>query len=279
MKKNIVICADDFAQNEAISDAIIYLSENKRISATSCMTNIENWRIHSKKLKKVQSIDKGLHLNLTHGLPLNKDLQKCIGKSPLTLIELLKKINLKQFTQQMIEQEIIQQLECFEKHAEQIPDFIDGHQHIHHFPLIRYALIKVYNEKYGSLPLSQKPYIRVASAPPSLMQSFLFKKKIIQWLGAKKLKTMLQTFNIPHNTAYFYGIYPFNKHYYYPNVLRPILKSIEHGSLLMCHPGLSPNENSDPIAYHRFKEYSFLMSDEFSTACLDNQLHISRFER
>ena len=65
---NLIICADDFAQSEAIDNGIIKLIEINRLSAVSCMTLSPRWHKAAKKLtpniRKKASI--GLHLDFTH---------------------------------------------------------------------------------------------------------------------------------------------------------------------------------------------------------------------
>lgn len=277
--KKIIICADDFAQSDAISDAIIVLSNLGRISATSCMTNTTYWPTHSQKLKQITTIDKGLHLNFTHASPLSMSLKNETNSKSFGLFTLLKKISLKQIALSILEDEIEAQLKSFEDNLEQVPDFIDGHQHVHQFPKIRQALLHVYQKKYGHLPFNEKPYFRITIPPSGMGQSFWLKKKIIELLGAKALKADLIKLNIPHNQSNFYGIYPFKKSCHYPEVLQPILASIDDNGLLMCHPGLLETDDNDPIAYHRYKEYTYLASDDFVQICKNQQLQISRFTK
>lgn len=279
MNKKIIICADDYAQSDVISDAILSLAKKNRISATSCMTNTRYWQTHARKLLEFSEIDKGLHLNFTHDLPLSIALKSYFNEAPICLSTLLQKIFLRQIPKALIKSEIHAQLDSFEQHLELIPDFIDGHQHIHHLPIIRNALIEVYLERYATLPYDKRPYCRVTISPSHIQQPFFVKKKIIQGLGAKTFKKMLMIHEIPHNKHFFHGVYPFTNNHYYPKVALPILETIDNGDLLMCHPGLRNKDDSDPISEHRLKEYFFLSSDEFYNTCKINQLEICRFER
>ena len=276
--KKIIICADDFAQNDDITQGIITLCQKKKLSATSCMTNSHHWPAHALLLNSLHDIDKGVHLNLTHGVPLSERLKRQITDKPLSLIGLIKKIGLQQITSNMLEEEIRLQLESFEKHTHKVPNFIDGHQHVHHLPIIRHALLKIYKEKYQSLSYIDKPYLRVSSSHATLTESFWLKKKIIQWLGSEHLKKQLILNNIPFNT-HFCGVYPFTKQQTYPAVISSVLASIKDQSLLMCHPALKSVDPEDPISPYRYKEYQFFLSNDFQKICIENNLQISRFER
>lgn len=274
----IIICADDFAQNDAISHGIIKLIENNRLSATSCMTNLESWPEHSLLLKKITTIDMGVHLNFTHGKPLSKALQKQFKSWPNSILSIIKLIISKQLTLTKLENEIELQLNNFEKYINKIPDFIDGHQHLHHFPVIRQALLKVYLKKYGMLDQSQKPYIRISSCNAKINEQFCLKKKIIQLTGSEKLQKQLIKHQIPFNQN-FAGIYPFNKKYSFDEICSKILEHTKNTTLLMCHPAFKSNDASDPIAYFRYKELEYLISDKFKQLLIKNNIQIARFKQ
>lgn len=64
--KRIILCADDYGQNDVISQAILNLIKKKRLTAVSCMVAGVDWARHAAMLAKVQDqIDVGLHVNLT----------------------------------------------------------------------------------------------------------------------------------------------------------------------------------------------------------------------
>lgn len=50
---DLCICADDFAQNESISEGILNLASKKRINATSCMVNSLFWQEMAFDLKNI----------------------------------------------------------------------------------------------------------------------------------------------------------------------------------------------------------------------------------
>ena len=276
--KNIIICADDFAQNTSISKAIIALSIKGKISATSCMTNSPNWKEHAALLKPIKNIDKGVHLNFTHSMPLSPNLKEKIHTWPSSLLTVIHWLITKKLNSKDIELEIEYQLCEFENCLNQVPDFIDGHQHIHHFPIIRNALLTVYKKKYSWLPLSKKPYIRIASSRPHLSEAYWLKKKIIQWLGSERLKKSLLHNAIPFN-QHFAGVYPFNHKQPYETIITDILSIIKNNSILMCHPGMESKDKHDPIALSRIDEYNYLLGHKFDRLCQINNITVSRFDR
>ena len=78
--KHIILCADDYGQNFAISQAIVDLFEKKRLSATSCMVTSPDWPRYSSLLIPFRDhVDVGLHFNLSEGFPLSDAFLRAYG--------------------------------------------------------------------------------------------------------------------------------------------------------------------------------------------------------
>lgn len=265
MIKHIVICADDYGQNLAISQAIIDLISKERISATSCMTTSKDWIQHASWLVPYQDkIMMGLHFNLTEGQPLTS------GFNFLSLYHLIIKSTLRRLDQQAIEKECHAQIDQFVTAVGQLPDFIDGHQHIHQFPIIRDAVLNVYEQRLRK----QGAYLRSVYEPSFPRQGAFLKKWVLQLTGAA-FKECLVKEGIPHNTS-FSGIYPFASAKKYAHYFPHFLHKIKEGGLIMCHPGLQQDSTAnDPIAFSRFKEYQYFMSEKYIQACFAAQVRLS----
>src|SRR5438445_12446121 len=111
--KKITLCADDYGQNQSISQAIIALLGKNRLTATSCMTTALTWPEHAKWLHPlVQQADIGLHFNLTEGTPLSSNLMNSHGFLPLS--PLLFKAYWRALNRVAIESELHAQLDAFE---------------------------------------------------------------------------------------------------------------------------------------------------------------------
>ena len=64
----LILCADDYAMTEGVSQAIEALAEARRISATSAMVTTPHWPTHARRLARLRDrVAIGLHLNLTLG--------------------------------------------------------------------------------------------------------------------------------------------------------------------------------------------------------------------
>jgi predicted glycoside hydrolase/deacetylase ChbG (UPF0249 family) len=142
--KKIVLCADDFSLNEYVSLGIIDLIKHKRLSAVSCLVNSSNWTSHAGWLIPfVNHIDIGLHFNLTEGKSISSHTYWHQGTFP-PLKKLLIDGYLRRIPRDAVYHELQAQIDTFRHMMKRDPDFIDGHQHIHQFPLVRDILLKQY---------------------------------------------------------------------------------------------------------------------------------------
>lgn len=252
--KHIILCADDYAQNPAITQAILSLLGKERLSAVSCMTDVPGWGVAASSLLPFKGkIDIGLHFNLTEG-----------AANKLSLETLLIKTFFRKVDQSEIESQLMSQLELFESRLGFLPDFIDGHEHVHHLPVLRDALFSVYERVFSKT--SQKPYVRSVSR-----EITSFKEAIIQLTGGFYFKNQLVKRKIPHNAS-FSGFYDFKKDYR-SAFLRFLSQSADHG-LIMCHPGIG---SVDSIGLGRQREYDYLASSLFIEDLEKAGVALSRF--
>jgi predicted glycoside hydrolase/deacetylase ChbG (UPF0249 family) len=260
MKKHIVLCADDYGQGPAISQGIIALVKQCRLSAVSCMVTAPYWREHASWLKPFQAqADIGLHFNLT--------------ENKTSLSKLMLQSVLRQLSHQAIVTELHTQIDTFIDAMGALPDFIDGHQHVHQFPMIRDALIAVYRQRFPT----KKPYIRLIKEnirPTDLFRGI--KKLVVQVMGAKALQTLLSQHHIPHNLS-FSGMYAFKHAKAYQTLFPLFLSAISDRGLIMCHPGLASTSASDLIAASRAWEYEYFSSDQFLADCHAHNTIVTRF--
>lgn len=270
--KRITLCADDYGQNFAISQAIINLFSKNRLSATSCLTTSSAWLAAAADLLPYKhQVDLGLHFNLTEGSPLSPELLKKIGPFFPSLSKLMVMAYLRRLDKHAIRAELQCQLDQFVKGIGQLPDFIDGHQHVHQFPIIREVLVEVWETQLKN----NRSYIRCTdgNANRSLhKRNASVKRAVIQWCG-KSLKSYLTQQNIPHNTS-FEGVYDFQS---YSGQFSLFLQHIRDKGLIMCHPGLQQHDKTDSIAQARYSEYLYFMSEQFIWDCQKQEVECTRF--
>jgi predicted glycoside hydrolase/deacetylase ChbG (UPF0249 family) len=275
MTKCIVLCADDYGQAPAISEGILSLIQAGRLSAASCMVNTPFWMEYGSRLKPYQeAVDIGLHFNLTEGKPLSDALKQAQDDRLLPLPILMRRAFLRQLKREAIEAECHAQLDCFEAGLGRLPDFIDGHQHIHQFPVIRDALISVYDSRLRA----KKPYVRLVNERIHLTDFIWDMKKIVIYLsGTRALKTLLEAHHIPHNKT-FAGIYSFGQASEYGQYFPVFLEEVGDQGLIMCHPGLASKDPTDRISIARFEEYQYLGGHQFLADCAVKQISLRRFQ-
>lgn len=272
--KRIVLCADDYGQAEAISQGILSLIEKGRLSATSCMVNTQFWPSHAKRLMPfVNQVDLGLHFNLTEGKAMSEQYIALHGTELMPLRTLLGKAFLGKLNQAAIEAELHTQIDRFVSAVGFLPRFIDGHQHVHQFPIIRNALIKVYEQRL----CQENVCVRLVNTKIKL-KDFAngFKKIIIQATGVKALRNLLKQHKICYNQS-FAGIYTFSQASHYNQLFYRFLSEIGDGGLIMCHPGLLSSSTEDNIAKARYEEYLYISSSQFLEDCKRHRIQLETF--
>ena len=257
MSKTVIsICADDIGQDPAINEGCLELFHLNRLNAVSALaeapfitSQINEWNLARKKGLQI-----GLHFNLTLNL-LESNSSKSLG----TWIALS---HLRQINKDEIRRAFINQLDAFTNHFGHLPDFIDGHQHVHQFPVIRDVLL---NEIQNRFSTEESFWVRNTQPPQNSSLPDALKCKTLVWLGGKDLRTKLIEADIRTNQG-FLGVYGFNALTVenYRKLMRQWLKAATNKSLLMCHPANKPVQN-DAIGKQRPIEFEYLKSDLFKT--------------
>ena len=263
MTKRIILCADDYGQNPDISQGILSLCGLHRLSAVSCMVNTRDWIQYGAELVPFKDdIDIGLHFNITEGSPLSLKASRFTSLSLTILRAYAGLLNVSRITS-----ELHAQLDAFESVVGRLPDFVDGHQHVHQFPSVRHALLQVYETRLRQSGC----YIRSVAATGGGM-----KRRIINSLGAGALKEELIKLHIPHNSS-FSGVYDLRPTNQYAAIFPQFLKEIEEQGIIMCHPGKTEGGYPDRIAHARYQEFLYLAGEQFIADCEAHQVVLTRF--
>jgi len=269
----VMFCADDYALNTPISAAILDLIARKRLQATSCMTQAPDWPAHGQALKTLHETHPeaqiGLHFNLTH------DFADGMYVQPLNILML--KAWLRQIPEDAITQTLQYQWQRFIDVFGRMPDFIDGHQHVHQFPIIRDVLI-CFLKEHGF-----NGWVRGLQHTVTTPGQWL-KSTLLPRLGAYTLARRCSSTGISQN-AYFGGIYDFTDRKTYADLIRYWFRhhpahtagsGTAGGSLLiMCHPATDAADLSDPIRAARLREYDYFGSNQFLQDVTDGQMTLS----
>lgn len=256
VSQNIILCADDFGLNSGISQGILKLVRLKRLSAVSCMVNQPALRLYASELFALrEQVQIGLHFNLTEGYLVSEPGRPCF-----TLNELLVKTHLHLIKPALIAKEFNAQLDLYIQTLDSLPDFIDGHQHVHQFPVIREVILDIYQQRLKE----NGTYIR-STWPAFTIPQFKFKAAVLAGAGGKALSTRLKRFAIPHN-SFFSGVYDFTPGSDYRSLFRQWLAQARNNTLIMCHPG-EADSSDDVIAHARQQELEYFLSEQFLEDC------------
>jgi predicted glycoside hydrolase/deacetylase ChbG (UPF0249 family) len=260
----VIVCADDFAQSAAIDDAILDLIQRGVLTATSCMTLSPAWVKSSTHLTPEirAKADIGLHLDFTQ---FSQTMR--LSHPVLVLRSLLGLLD-----RQGVRANIQQQLNAFEQATGSTPDYVDGHLHVHQLPIIRDELLAEIKQRYGKLPASKRPWLRISSPPDGSG----FKARMIHWLGAKTLQTAALKAGFKVSPCLL-GVYDFEgdaadyqAHWLtWARQLKQCPAPTEYSlpPVLMCHPAkpFDKADERDPIALARIIEWQVMHSHDFST--------------
>lgn len=261
--KRVVLCADDFAMTEGISRGILELAEAGRISATSAMTNAPSWRDRAADLRRFAGrIGCGLHLNLTAGEPLGPmPVFAPQGRFP-ALGHVIRSALARRLPQDEIEAEIGRQVEAFATHCRRMPDFVDGHQHVHVLPGIRRALLRVLSRA----GLAGKIWLRDPSDRVSAIvarRSSMSKAFLVSAL-ASGFAAQAAGAGFAVNEG-FSGFSDFADRPLGVDFAR-FLTALGPRPLLMCHPGHVDGGEAglDDVVWSRPRELAYLASPDFA---------------
>ncbi|MDP0588905.1 MAG: ChbG/HpnK family deacetylase [Candidatus Endonucleobacter bathymodioli] len=268
--KQISLCADDFAITPAVSKAILSLVNKNAIQAVSCMVTMPNWQIDASHLQEYYGqIDIGLHLNFTENTGLTSSYKT--GFPSLAKILIMSHFRVLNYNQLL--EEIHAQVNCFINTLGRYPDFIDGHQHVHHLPQIRKALLTVMKEK---LP-PDSTWVR--SVSPLVYQKKSLKSIIIEGSGALSLRGALARSGYNTNTS-FAGVYSLSPKESFRPLMQLWLRHLSDGGLIMCHPGEIDRDNgcSEKLEHAdaRQIEFDYLGSTKFTDDCQSAGIQLSK---
>ena len=261
----IVVCADDYGLESGVDAAIVALANKRRLSATGCLVTAPGF-VQSASALKALPIDVGLHLNFTENLG-PPGIYRSLGA-------LIAAAYTGRLSAQAVRAQIDQQLDLFHAHVSRAPDFVDGHLHVHQFPVIREQLVEALRARYpGRLPwLRDTRPTHLSSSLPWMQR---IKAHVIGALGGRAFSVLAQHIGAEQNNG-FAGAYDFSRsHPDYAWMLDQWLPHASAWTLLMTHPAKSA---SPALAFgrDRQREFQVLDSDDFPALLARYNLRITR---
>lgn len=260
------LCADDYALSAEVDAGILQLLRQQRLGAVSCLVTAPRWTEAAPALAAFAGrVDLGLHLDFTEGFP---------GQPGWRLSGLMLLAWLRCLPVATLEREIARQLGRFEAATGRLPDYIDGHQHVHQLPQVADALLRQVARHWSG----RKPWLRLSR--PRCWRGA--KAALIGGLGAGRLRWQMREAGILCNPD-FAGVYSLSPAADYRRLMQAWLASLAPGGLIMCHPAMIALEArqatdrtpfrraaSPPVtglAQARLRELQYLCGSEFTLDC------------
>lgn len=253
--RTLSVCADDFGLTPGISAAISRLARANCITATSCITNSPYWASSAPLLQHLpESVDIGLHINLTAGPPLSPQLAEIWPEMP-PLPLLMLRAHLRLLPLVALASEIEAQMAAFCVGTGSSPRYLDGHQHVHHLPGLRDIVL--------DLAARMQPAPAIRNTARVLGPGFGVKRWLIENTGAQALSRHLVRRGLAHNPVLL-GAYDFEDPDYRGCMQGWLAALPAEGGLLFCHPGaIVSDDPPDAIDAARARELAYLESDAF----------------
>lgn len=277
MAFRLIVCADDYGIAPGVGKAIRSLIEERRISATSCMTVSPHWPDEAKSLRHYSHmIDVGLHLTLTDQRALGSlSMIDSSGHLP-SFGQVVRRAFAHRLSRKEVMEEFTRQLDAFVEHFGASPDFLDSHHHVHQLPVVKDLVLEIWHNHLSQ----QGAYVRTCTDALATIC-----KRRVAWakaaaisLTGRSLRAEARRRGLPLNQG-FTGTYDFTKEHSYASIFPRFLIGTRDRTILMCHPGSVDEElcSADCMTKPREAEYSYLMSEEYLAVLRAAGATVSRF--
>jgi hypothetical protein len=261
--RRIWLCADDYGISPGVSAAIRELILRERINATSVMVVSPHFSgDEAAALDTLNSGKKraaiGLHVTLTAPFnPLSADFVPLRKGRFLSLNDVLRAAVARRLRPETFAIEIATQLQTFIEIFGRPPDFLDGHQHVHLFPQVRDAFLKVVAQAAPHAWVRQCGHRHGRKHP-------LDHKALVLGFLSVAFRRKARQLGIAVNPA-FVGTYAFHARAHFAEIFLRFLPGLPDGGLIMCHPGFvdAELEALDSLTTLREHEFAFFSSDAF----------------
>ena len=268
--RRIWLCADDYGISPSVNSAIRELILRGRLNATSVMTAApHNDAKEASALARLNSGGKhaaiGLHVTLTAPFkPLSENFAPLRDGLFLPVQTMMRRAMVRRLNAERLVREVAHQVQAFIKAFGRPPDFIDGHQHVHLFPQVRDAVLRVAAE------MAPKAWVRQCGRARSA-QRLKGRKELLLDILSVRFRRKARRLGIAVNPA-FAGAYDFNGKRAFATIFPRFLTGLPDGGLIMCHPGFvdAELERLDSLTYQREREFAYFNSDEFPKALAEH---------
>jgi predicted glycoside hydrolase/deacetylase ChbG (UPF0249 family) len=274
--RQIWLCADDYGMAPGINNAIRELILRGRLNATSVMTVAAH--LSADEVDALEMLNSGearaalgLHVTLTAPFkPLSEGFAPLREGAFLPINEMMRLAMTRRLEVAPLTIEIATQLQAFLSAFGHLPDFVDGHQHVHLLPQVRNAFLKVVSE------LAPNAWVRQCGRVKTSRRLHDSKSLVLDVLSLG-FKSQAARHGLSTNPA-FAGAYAFTPQARFARIFPRFLKGLPEGGLIMCHPGFvdAALVALDPLTTLREHEFAFFNSDAFPRVLAENGAVLAR---
>lgn len=278
-RRPLILCADDFGLAPGVSEAIAGLIADGRLSATSCMSGLPDWRRSAAGLRAITTsrpADVGLHLTLTDHRPVFRRNRLAQEDRLPPLGRLLPRALAGALDRAGVRDELRAQLDAFEDQWDAPPDYIDGHQHVHVLPGVREAVTEELTRRYPGGRVWVRDCVETASRCMRRKVA-LPKALFISRLG-HGLRRLVRESGLPANDG-FSGLHDFSGRKPFRLLMRRFLAVPGPRPLVHVHPGRVDAElrACDSLTTPREAELAYLASADFPEDLTEAGVYLARF--
>lgn len=274
--RRIWLCADDYGISPGVNAAIRELIQRGRINATSVMVATPHFNgDEAAALDTLNSGEKraalGLHVTLTEPFkPISDGFVPLRHGRFLPLNDTLRTAAARRLQPESLVIEIASQLRIFFDAFGRPPDFLDGHQHVHLFPQIRDAFLRVVAEA------APDAWVRQCGRARPLRRLHDRKALTLDILSVA-FRRKAKLLGIATNAA-FAGTYAFNAKARFARIFPRFLSGLPDSGLVMCHPGFVDAELKalDSLTTLREHEFAFFSSEAFPKLLAEHNVALAR---
>ncbi|HEU4618108.1 MAG TPA: ChbG/HpnK family deacetylase [Gammaproteobacteria bacterium] len=255
-RRRVILCADDFALGADVSEGILHLASAGRLSAVSCLTDAPAWPSAGAELRRHRAhVSLGLHFSLTESFGFGeRRLGAWIAASLARAVD-----------RRAVRAHLLRQIDAFRIVVGAPPSFIDGHHHVHAFPVIREIVADVAAEVGGARPIPLRDVRRFFGPTDAPLKRYV--------IGT--LARAGRPAGAPLNAA-MSGDYSLSASADFARLFAGWLAAAPDGGLIMCHPAAA-GAGEQPTAGSR--ELAFLESDALPDLLDRHGLELARPER
>jgi predicted glycoside hydrolase/deacetylase ChbG (UPF0249 family) len=200
--------------------------------------------------------DLGLHFSLTSSRSIASVALECHLRPPplSTMLDAVER-----------------QVERFSDAMGMVPDYIDGHQHVHVLPVVRDAVIHVAKRigAYVRIPLERIDAAMLRRPAP--IESIYLAR------ASRILSRLAQSSSVPANRG-FRGVRTFREKTPFGPLFERMIANVGEGCLVMCHPGHIDTllASRDGLLEPRAVEWRYFSGSDFPVDLANAGLTLSR---